>query len=116
MTTFAYGPLASGARRLIAQFGRTSTITRRTQILGGPNPQFTDTEFTVIAVTQEIDRKDIDGTLIRATDRMALVEGQVEVQVSDRLTIGSERHEVIKVRPVQPGALLIYQELVVRGA
>lgn len=93
---------------------------RRTTFAAGPNawtpgtPTTADTPVKVISGAFEFGQ--IDGTLIRSTDRKITVEaGQIAPTPDDKLLIGGVEHEIIAVMPLDPGGVALLYELQVRA-
>ncbi len=66
-------------------------------------------EFTLPAMLDNWKKNEIDGTLIRATDKKVMVSAIGEVPtVADRLNIGAVEHAIIDVIPKAPGGVPLY--------
>lgn len=114
MTTFDYAPLEARAVALVKRFGQPVVVRRRTAS-AGHTPTFTTIDTAATAAVLRVDASEIDGTLIRATDKRLIVSGLVDVDVADRVVIGGEVHEVVNVRTVSPGGTVIYRDVFVRA-
>lgn len=95
-------------------------LIRRTSFAAGPNAwtpgaqTVTDTDVTIISGAFEASQ--IDGTLIRSTDRKITIEaGQIAPTPDDKLVIGGIAHEIIAVMPLDPGGVALLYELQVRA-
>lgn len=118
MSLFNYAGMSETAKRLIARFGKSGTI-RRTTSSGDPfNPTQTTTDYACILVVLEFANKDIDGTLIRQTDRMVYVSTAgltITPAVTDKIIINTAPLSIINVKPLQPGDTVLMYELQCRA-
>jgi hypothetical protein len=111
--------IAAEVSEALASVGFTATL-RKTTETAGPNewtpgvPVVTDTAVTILSGNFRLDQ--IDGTLIQATDRLITMEARTVVpSPGDSLLIGGKDHEVIMVRPLDPGGVAVLYEVQVRG-
>lgn len=103
----------------LGDVGFTAQV-RRVSRAAGPNawtpgsPTTTDTPVKVISGTFQFGQ--IDGTLIRSTDRKITVEaGQIAPTPEDKLVIGGVEHEIVAVMPLDPGGVALLYEIQVRA-
>lgn len=115
---FDYADAVATAIELIADFGQTGAI-RRTVNSGDPwNPTQTDTDYTVTLVVIDYENKDVDGTLIRQTDRHVLVSPDgltVEPTTADSVVVDGATLAIINVKPLNPAGTLVMYDLQCRG-
>ena len=122
----ADAPARTGARLAIAQAGRSCTYKR-----AGEATENTTTGVVTVPTTDETltcvlgrVRKDlIDGTLIRATDLMALIDAEsfeaaygataLPAQ-EDRIEVAGEDLQIVAVLPVSSGEQWALHKLIVR--
>lgn len=118
-----YSGLLSTATTQIADKGRSITLIHKNQ---GSYNSATDSisgqsssSETVSAVFTEYDQKDIDGTLIKAGDKRAMISASgiaSAPDTADQVTDGSLKYSIISVSTIQPGGTpLIYYLQLRRG-
>jgi hypothetical protein len=117
MATFNYARAEATAKRLITRFGQTVTQ----HVISGTgdawNPSQTETDYSLKAAVMNYQGRDIDGTLIEATDKRVIVstEGMtVTLDAAHKLTIGGVKHSIVNVRELNPGGTVVYYEAQVR--
>lgn len=118
MATFSYSGLADTATRLIARFGQA--VTQHVPSASGDafNPTLTDTDYTVTGAVIEFERSEVDGSVVRETDRrvfLSVAGMSVPVAVGHALTIGGIRHRVQNVKPINPGGTVLCYDVHVRA-
>lgn len=112
---FSYAKIAKAAKDQIADKGRSVTISRggddfdpSTGIMGG-----TATTTVVKAVVSGFKTHQIDGTVIKAGDKMFLIAADgltIKPDESDKIVDGAETYQVQNVEAVQPGdTALLYK-------
>lgn len=118
--TFAYGTTAATAGKLITRFGASVTMSRTVPgaydpALGGPGAG-TTTEQAVKAVVLDFPQSYIDGTLIRAGDRKALVSvvGITAPEPGDMFTWDGRALVVVSVKTLGPSGIAVLYTLQVR--
>lgn len=74
-------------------------------------PTGTVTEIPVTGIVTEYPQKMIDGTLIRAGDRMVTLAATGTVPtVADKIKVGSDIYNIVMVKPLSPaGVDLMYE-------
>lgn len=71
-------------------------------------PGGSPTEFSLLAMLDEWNKNEIDGTLIRATDKKVMVSATGAVPtVADRLVISGVDHAIMAVTPEAPGGVAL---------
>ena len=68
------------------------------------NPDVSETIHAVTVVGSSFKHDEIDGTLVKKSDRLFLMSNTKTItpDVSHKLDIGGERYEIVNVMPVQP--------------
>lgn len=100
MATFNYARLRATADRLIQQFGGAVTFKRIETSGTAWNPVGAEAQFTAFAAVVDYNVTEIDGSLVQAGDRRALVSAvdlDIEPKPGDHLERGSERWRVVRV-------------------
>lgn len=108
MSKYNYDKLIATATRMIDKFGRN--ITKRSVSSSGDawNPTRSNTDTIISAVATSFNANEIDGTLIKATDKLFLTYSAVTV--SDLIVDGTEVLSVINVSAINPAeSVLIYK-------
>lgn len=120
MPGFDYARSKATAERLINRFGQAGAIRRAGNATGDDwNPTtgaFTDTACMLVEL--EFTANEIDGTLIRATDRKVLVSTagmEAAPTEADKLVIGDNPMDIVAVKPLSPGGLVLLWEVWARG-
>lgn len=116
MTAFDYSRSVATANRLIDRFGQTGYIVRRGSATGDEwNPTFAaDAEHACRLVETDYTAREIDGTLILASDKKLLVAVSgltITPAPSDRVKVGGANYEIVSVMPLQPGGTVILYEI-----
>lgn len=118
---FDYSRPRATADRLIAKFGQVGAI-RRTVTTGGDpwNPGSGTTETTnypATLVMLDYEAREVDGSLIRATDKKVLVSADVSVEPaeSDQLVVGGTALEIVSVKPLSPAGTVVLYEVQARA-
>lgn len=110
---FNYANSKATAERLLANFGQTVTLRKRTASGGTDwNPSHTDVDTSVIAVDlNQVDRN-APGSLAEKTTRKLLISTSagVEPETNDRVQISAEWHTIGMVMPLSPGGTVIMYE------
>lgn len=79
-------------------------------------PAAAATEIPLAALVQAYPKSMIDGTLIRAEDRMVMAEASGTVPtVADRLRIGSTEYAIVGVTETAPSGVALYYEIQARA-
>lgn len=119
MAKFDYSRPAATAKRLLERFGRGGLLSR--SVPGGYDPVTgptdpVDLQSACTVALLEFDNRQIDGQLIQAGDRRALIAPDVgfEPVAGDALTVGSEAVQVVKNRPVSPAGVVVLHDCIVR--
>jgi len=112
--SFNYVKAAATAARLIANFGTTATLTQTVNSGTAYNPTQTDTDHTIKAVTVDWANNEVDGTLIKATDRKIIISTEgltVTPKIGDKITIGSDVMRLVEpFKPLSPAETVVMYE------
>lgn len=120
MAKFNYARAQATALRLLDKFGAAGSIVRDVPGNGpiyDPGEPTTETYPCTMAVLK-FDNKDIDGTLIKATDKKVYVAAKglsIAPITMDRILIGSVSHTIVRVMPLNPADTSIYFEVQARN-
>ena len=121
MTKFNYARTASSAVKLLTKFGAAATLRRKTgesqydPVTATVAPSWVELPCTVAMVNYSI--KDIDGTLIQASDRRLLVAPDVKEapQTGDVFVVNGVELTVIRSTPTAPAGKVVLYDVQVRG-
>lgn len=114
MATFDYAKSRATAERLIARFGTAGAIRRTVQSGPSYDPVLTDTDYPCTLVTLEYDDRDIDGTLVRTTDKKIYVSTAglaITLDKSDKVIAGGEVYAIENLKPLSPAGIVVYYEV-----
>ncbi|OIS90738.1 hypothetical protein [Brucella cytisi] len=117
MAKFNYARSVATANRLIDKFGQTGAI-RRTETSGDPwNPGTSDTDYPCTLVALDYDQEDVDGTLIKSTDKKVYVATKglpIQPTTTDKVLIGGIVSSIVQEKPLNPAGTVVYWELQAR--
>jgi len=121
MTKFNYARTAASAVKLLTKFGAAATLRRKTgeaqydPATATVVPSWVELPCTVAMVNYSI--KDIDGTLIQASDRRLLVAPDVKEapQTGDVFVVNGVELMVIRSTPTAPAGKVVLYDVQVRG-
>lgn len=119
MAKVDYAKSQTTALHLLDKFGAAGEIHRD---VPGSGPIYDPGEPTVqktpcTAAILAIELKDVDGTLVKLTDKTAYVAAKglaIEPTTTDRLSFNGKTFTIIKVATLQPAAITVYHKLFVR--
>ena len=115
MATFDYATLQGDATDLITEFGQTAAIRRVTNGGDAWNPTQTTADTACTVVVTDYANSEKDGTRIQVTDRRILMAvGSITPTPADRFVLSSTVHDIIAVKPLNPGGTTLLFELQVR--
>ncbi len=120
MSKFNYPRAQATALRLLEKFGQSGSIIRD---VPGSGPVWdpgdpTPTPYRCVAAILATEMKDVDGTLVKSTDRTAYVAAKglvIEPTTTDRLVFNDKSYTIVKVAPLEPSNVVIYHKLFVRA-
>lgn len=118
--SFNYPRAQASALGLIDKFGQAGSIVRD---VPGSGPEWDPGDpvpmsHTCTMAVLRFDNKDIDGTLIKATDKkvyIAAKELSVVPTTTDKLMIGGQSHTIVRVMPLNPAGINVYFEVQARA-
>lgn len=119
MSKFDYARAQATALRLLDKFGQAGSIVRD---MPGNGPIYdpgepVPTPYPCVAAVLKFDNKDIDGTLIKATDKKVYVAAKglsIVPTTTDKLMIGGVAHTIVRVMPLNPAGFDVYFEVQAR--
>ncbi|MCO4316338.1 hypothetical protein M8997_004015 [Phyllobacterium sp. 21LDTY02-6] len=116
---FDYLEAQTDALELLEEFGAAGEIWRE---VPGSGPIYDPGDPTIqktpcTAAILAIELKDVDGTLVKSTDKTAYVAARLAIEptTTDRLQFNGKSYTIIKVAPLQPAATVVYHKLFVRS-
>lgn len=120
MNKFNYARAQNTALRLLDKFGATGSIVRD---VPGSGPVWdpgepVSTPYACTAAILATQMKDVDGTLVKSTDRTAYVAAKglvIEPTTTDRLVFNDKSYTIVKVAPLEPSNAVVYHKLFVRA-
>lgn len=117
MAGFDYTRSRGTAIKLIAKFGQVGAIRRTT--VSGPDydPVTTDEDFPCRLVDLDVEESSIDGTLVLRGDRTVYLSTEglnIDPLRTDCVLISGVPHTIVEVKPLQPGGLVVFWELLAR--
>ncbi|MGO4449110.1 hypothetical protein AB4Y96_09300 [Phyllobacterium sp. TAF24] len=120
MLKFDYAKSQNTALRLLDKFGMTGQIVRETP---GTGPAYDPgepviTSYPCTLAVLKFDNKDIDGTLVKATDKKVYVAAKglaIVPTTTDRLSIVGAQHTIVRVMPLNPAGIVVYFEIQARA-
>ncbi|NKC29145.1 hypothetical protein [Brucella ciceri] len=118
MARFNYARSVQTANRLIDKFGQIGAI-RRTETSGDPwDPGTSDTDYPCTLVALDYNQKDVDGTLIKSTDKKVYVATKgltIQPTTTDKVIIGGIVSTIVQAKPLNPAGMIVYFELQARA-
>jgi len=113
MAKFNYAKSQNTADKLITKFGALGQLLVYTKGVGGARPTYTPRDVQMAVL--EYDNRQVDGTRIKATDKMIYLsaKGIAEIKSTDRLrdAEGIEYEIVPPVKPLKPAGTTVYFEV-----
>lgn len=114
MAGFNYAEVRAVAEELIAEFGTTGSVRRSTTTGPSYNPVVTNTDYACQLVTLEYSDKDVDGTLIRKTDKLIYVSTAgmtITLEKSDKIIAAGEEYAIENLKPLSPAGIVVFWEV-----
>lgn len=106
MSAEFYNRMAATAERLMGNYGNAVSIKRETggtfDPVTGATTAGTLSTFTPKGIFQRIPNNLIDGTRIKASDRMLVVDSSYVGMISDKVVIDSQDWSIAELREVKP--------------
>lgn len=112
-----YADLRATAEELIADAGQVAAIRRYTTTGPDYNPTRTPQDYPITVVELFYETREIDGSLVLTTDKKVIAStAGVTITPSndDELIIAGVAHEVVSVKPLQPGGIVLLWEIQAR--
>ena len=107
-----YTKLASTASRLIKKYGQTLYIVKTgdsTDPVTGVTTSVTKPNIKVNGILQKYPDSLIDGTLIKSSDRLAVIDGGSKPLIDDRMRIESQNWAIESIQASNPaGTALVF--------
>lgn len=96
--------LANTAKRLIKKHGRPLQLVSETRVGPTYNPIITNANASVevVGVQTKFAANEVDGDLVLVTDKLYLLDSEVEPHVDMKLRDGVN-HSIVSVATIQPG-------------
>lgn len=111
---FDYSEVRAVAEELIAEFGAAGVIRRSTTSGPDYDPVITDADYGCQLVTLEYSDKDVDGTLIRNTDKLIYVSTAgltITLEKSDKIIAAGEEYAIENLKPLSPAGIVVFWEV-----
>ncbi|MGN8022160.1 hypothetical protein ACTJJ7_15760 [Phyllobacterium sp. 22229] len=120
MNKFNYPRAQATALRLLEKFGQSGLLIRE---VPGSGPVWdpgepVSTPYGCVAAILAIELKDVDGTLVKSTDRTVYVAAKrlvVEPTTTDRFVFNDKSYTIVKVASLEPSNVVVYHKLFVRA-
>ena len=111
--SYDYTSLANTAIGLIDKFGRDTTL--RTNVITGTefDPTITPNDTTISAVFLNFKSDEVDGTLIRSSDKKLLTYTAMDLK--NEIVDGGTKYEVVRVDEVKPGVTPMIYKVQIRA-
>ena len=113
MTDIYERPL-NQAIKAINKYGRAVNIISLVKSGTDYDPVITETLIPCKMIQSAFTAKEIDGTLIKATDKKFLVAGNIESTTEMLLKDGDIKYSIVNVFQVKPGPTLILSKIQAR--
>lgn len=116
--TFDYAALRTKGDDLIAKFGASATLRRKTASGTEWNPTYTTADYSTVVAIVDYNIREIDGVSVLRTDKKALVSagllGSVVPTVGDLLIVNSVSYQVVFVSSIAPAGVSVCHECQLR--
>ncbi|MCB5411783.1 hypothetical protein [Pseudogemmobacter faecipullorum] len=113
-----WGQIAEEVTAALAEVGFTATLIRPGAPTGpsyDPQPG-TPTTHTVTLMQDTISLGLIDGTAIRASDKLVMMAADGTVPTTaDKITLGGKAMTIVRVEPFAPGGVDLFYEVLLRA-
>ena len=116
-----YENVRATAGRLLAadKFGRGMTLRRTTMAYNPATQTSTPTvaDYAASGVVAEYEDKDIDGTLVKAGDRLIILSAEglaITPTPADKVIVGGVVYSIVRDKPTNPAGVAVVYELQVR--
>jgi hypothetical protein len=117
MARFDYARARATAERLIAKFGMAGSIQRQTNTGPAYDPTVITTDYPCTLVVLEYEDRQIDGTLIRSTDKLIYLstEGLAITPTEADRVIASDTYSIVSLKPLSPAGTVLMWEIQARA-
>lgn len=118
MSDAFYTRMAATASKLLNKFGGTVTVVRN--VGGSVNPVTgavtpgSNTTLTAKGLISRFDDSLIDGTRIKSSDRLLMIDNTFEPAMTDKPTIASQNWTIVEIRTIKPANVAVMYALQVR--
>jgi hypothetical protein len=118
MSDAFYTRMATTASRLLNKFGGTVTVIRN--VGGSVNPVTgvvtpgSNSTLTAKGLLNKFSDDLIDGTRIKASDRLLMIDSTFEPAMTDKPTIANQNWSIVEIRTVKPANVAVMYALQVR--
>lgn len=112
-----YSNLAATALRMLEKFGQDVVRMRPTAAAYDTSTSaaaVTTASATFRAAVLDYGTDEVDGTLVKATDKRMIVEAAALPQAKDLFTIGGVQYSAIKCREINPAGTPVAHEVQIR--
>jgi hypothetical protein len=118
MSDAFYNRMAATASRLLFKFGGEVSVVRNTggsvnPVTGAVTPG-TNATLKAKGLLNKFDDSLIDGTRIKASDRVLIMDNTFEPLMTDRPTIGGQNWTIVEINTVKPANVPVVYALQVR--
>ena len=117
-----YSGLAKTARDVLARYGQTGTVTRRTVTGGGPadpsGGSVAEQTYSLKMAVFPISRDRINETSIKAGDFQVICEASddIELTADDLLTVAQGSLRIVTLGKIAPAGTVVVYDMIARGA
>jgi hypothetical protein len=113
--SYDYSGLKGTSKSLVERFGRTVTLRARSFSGAANNPDVLDVDTETTAVITDYNARDVDGTLIKVTDKMAIMHSDVTPDIDYQVVDGGIVYSVINCNDIKPGDTSLIYKLQLRA-
>lgn len=99
---------------MIEKYGRTMSLVYITQSGSDYDPIIQETTVTAKVLQSIFTTNEIDGTLIKASDKKFLIAGDKEISLDMKIIDGNKKYSIVNILEVQPGSTLILSKVQAR--
>lgn len=113
MAAFDYAEARATAEELIAEFGTSATLRKKTVTGTGANPTVTTTDYPITAVDLDIQQRDRSGSLVGEAVRTLYISTaglSVAPEKRDTVQVKGVWCEIAEVRPLAPADVVVMWE------
>ena len=114
MAGFDYSRSRATAERLIARFGMPGAIRRAVPTGTSYDPDLADTDYACQLVVMNYEDREVDGTLILASDKKIYASTAglpITLERSDKIVASGVAYSIEKLKPLSPGGVIVFWEV-----